>query len=230
VVDQATARLREAILAGRYGSGHRLVERALATELGISTIAVREVLARLVEDGLVERRPHRGAVVAAITPDGARDLMRVRAALEVLAAELCIANWSEQAHNQAQDLVDRMGVAASAGDALALHHLDTEFHELFCRVADSETLTSLVARLRIQVVRALRETMLSIPMDQLHGIAKLHQAWLDAVASRDAQAATAVVSAHIDGSCEALVRHLERAAPPEAVAATPTLRRSRKSR
>ena len=69
VTADAAAHLRDAIRTGRFAPGARIVERPVAQELGISAIAVRDALARLTQEGWVERLP--GSRALRITPDGA---------------------------------------------------------------------------------------------------------------------------------------------------------------
>ena len=85
---ELTARLRAAILAGRFRPGDRLVEATLARELGISRIPVREALRVLAGEGLVELRPRRGAVIAPLSHRAACEMIEVRASLEGLNARL----------------------------------------------------------------------------------------------------------------------------------------------
>ncbi|MBB5747082.1 GntR family transcriptional regulator [Brevundimonas variabilis] len=46
--------------AGRFGWGHPLVATSLANELGLSPTPVREALAHLAGEGIIEHRPGRG--------------------------------------------------------------------------------------------------------------------------------------------------------------------------
>ncbi|MDR7387692.1 MAG: GntR family transcriptional regulator, partial [Armatimonadota bacterium] len=49
--------LRRAVLEGRLVPGQRLVETELARMLGVGRAAVRTALARLEQEGVVERSP-----------------------------------------------------------------------------------------------------------------------------------------------------------------------------
>jgi DNA-binding GntR family transcriptional regulator len=77
-----TRKLREAILDLRFKPGEHLVERMLCEETGVSRSCLREALRHLESEGLVERVGGRGLVVASISPDEARQIYEVRAALE----------------------------------------------------------------------------------------------------------------------------------------------------
>ncbi|WP_043367194.1 GntR family transcriptional regulator, partial [Cupriavidus sp. WS] len=83
-----TDTLRQRILAGEYNQGDRLVENKLSTELGVSRIPVREALRALAAEGLVRIEPRRGASVATLSPNIAKEMVEVRATLEGLNAKL----------------------------------------------------------------------------------------------------------------------------------------------
>ncbi len=80
--------LRRRILGGQYDPGERLVENTLSQELGVSRIPVREALRALAAEGLVKIEPRRGASVARLSPNIAREMVEVRATLEGLNAKL----------------------------------------------------------------------------------------------------------------------------------------------
>src|SRR5258706_1261440 len=80
--DQVVAELRQAILSGRLKPGERLVEGRLADELGVSRNPVREAIRALASEGLIEVTAGRGACVAKISDQEARETIEVRALLE----------------------------------------------------------------------------------------------------------------------------------------------------
>ena len=84
-------RLREDIWAGRLEPGSRLVESDLTARFAVSRGPVREGLRRLSADGLIEHRPHRGAVVRRLTEREIRELFLIRIEMEALAARLAAA-------------------------------------------------------------------------------------------------------------------------------------------
>src|SRR3954462_13104423 len=74
--------LRERILRGDYPEGEPLRQDALADELGVSRIPVREALRQLEAEGLVTFNPHRGAVVSSLSLDEIVELFELRADIE----------------------------------------------------------------------------------------------------------------------------------------------------
>src|SRR5271169_6349962 len=83
-----TPPLREDILAGRLQPGSRLIESDLTARFAVSRGPVREGLRRLSADGLIEHRPHRGAVVRRLAEREIRELFLIRIEMEALAARL----------------------------------------------------------------------------------------------------------------------------------------------
>src|ERR1051326_6945636 len=82
--DLVTERIRNAILAGRYKPGERLVEDRLAADFKVSRNPVREALRSLASEGLVAVTPRRGAAVAVFGAAEGREMIEVRAMLEGL--------------------------------------------------------------------------------------------------------------------------------------------------
>src|ERR1700721_4109358 len=80
--DQGVTELRQAILSGRLKPGERLVEGRLADELGVSRNPVREAIRVLASEGLIEVTARRGAAVATMTEQEARETIELRALLE----------------------------------------------------------------------------------------------------------------------------------------------------
>ncbi|MGN6780100.1 MAG: GntR family transcriptional regulator [Marmoricola sp.] len=80
--DRVTEELRRAMFAGELDPGTPLREVALAESLQVSRSTVREALAGLVAEGLVDRVPHKGTVVRALDADASSDVCRARLALE----------------------------------------------------------------------------------------------------------------------------------------------------
>jgi DNA-binding GntR family transcriptional regulator len=185
VVEGVVVAVREAITEGRYRPGEHLVERRVAAELGVSTIAVREAFSQLAEEGLVERRPRRGTHVTAMSYAALRDITRVRIAIEELVVELAIENWSSEAREDVQSIVDKMVAAVRRRDSDELFDLDNQFHEKFWQIAASETLLELAANLRGRIRRFLLAADKSLRPDELEVMIAAHQSWLDAVDSGD---------------------------------------------
>ena len=90
LADQVKERLLEDILSGRHAPDSRIVETAVAKELGTSQAPVREALRGLEALGVVEITPFRGARVRRPSRRDIIEAYAVRTSLEVLAARLAV--------------------------------------------------------------------------------------------------------------------------------------------
>jgi DNA-binding GntR family transcriptional regulator len=103
-----TERLRSAILAGRLPPGERLQQDDLAQQLRVSRMPVREALRTLHTEGLVELRPHRGAVVISLRPEDIAEVFEIRAMLEGRAAALAAPHLTEATRQRLRQIFDEM--------------------------------------------------------------------------------------------------------------------------
>ncbi len=83
--EYAADQIRAAIIKGLFRPGDRLIEKNLTEQLNISRHPIREALRRLNQEGLVDVRPNRGAVVAKLDPASILEVYAIRSALGELA-------------------------------------------------------------------------------------------------------------------------------------------------
>src|SRR5690606_9613246 len=117
-----------AIVSGELHPGARLVEADLVRSLGASRPVVRAALARLQQEGLVEREPHRGARVRTVSVEEAVEILQCRAALEALAARRAAVNASAEDIAALRDIHDEMRHRIAAGDLLGYSDCNARFH------------------------------------------------------------------------------------------------------
>ena len=84
---QAYAQLRHEIMTCTLSPGQVVSERELARQYEVSKTPIREALSQVCHDGLMQRLPGRGYMVAPITIKDIRDLFDLRLILEMTAAE-----------------------------------------------------------------------------------------------------------------------------------------------
>lgn len=84
------SKLRERILVGGLLPGATLNQEALADELGVSRMPIRQALKRLQAEGLVERQQNRRVSVSSLSREELEDIFDMRIALEPLALSLAI--------------------------------------------------------------------------------------------------------------------------------------------
>ncbi|MFZ4530642.1 MAG: GntR family transcriptional regulator [Alsobacter sp.] len=189
----AYACIRQAIVEGRLTTGRRLPEAEMASWLGISRTPLRQALARLELDGLVETLPRAGLVIASLDEDAVAELYGMREVLEGTAAGLAAQSATER------DIDRLVQLAASAapapGDGVALYRLNRAFHEAIYVAAHNRYLLKTLQALHDSLA-LLGPTTLTAPgrPDAARGE---HERIVAAIVARDAGAAETAARAHI---------------------------------
>jgi DNA-binding FadR family transcriptional regulator len=208
--ERIAARLAADIRAGRLAPGERLPsERELARRLAVGRASVREALAALALEGVLETRPGSGSFVAAAARErldgdaaGAADaspseLLEARLLLEPRVARLAARAGRPDA--EAERLLDAM--EASPGDRAAWNDADRRFHQRIAALAGNAVLLALADRIAVlmdqRLWQRLRDQSVAEP-----GRARIHTAEhrliYQAVVDRDGDAAEFHASRHLE--------------------------------
>lgn len=204
--------LRRSILSGALLPGAPLVERDLATSLGVSKTPVREAIKTLVAKGLVEVSPYKGAVVRRVDPSFAENVYAVRMMLEPSAARLAAqrvrdreADALEAVREAAQALDQAQDVGASRQFSLLAAH-NRAFHQALAIASGNPVLLGVLAELQDQT--ALVATQGWRRMETWQEEAGEHRAILIAVESGDDSTAASNMLQHIERALAGLRRRL----------------------
>lgn len=191
----ATERIRAAIVGGDLKLGESLSEEKLAVSLGISRTPVREALATLNVQGLVNILPQRGSFVFRPTEADVQELCEFRALAEARAMWLAHARDKEGTIAGLRAAQGRMVEAHAAGDYRASAAADAAFHDALLRGAGNRFLLQAydIVSGRISAVRS----MLLDPEDIWRFSAMEHEDIMQAFASSDLLLAEAALSTHI---------------------------------
>jgi DNA-binding GntR family transcriptional regulator len=144
LTDQAYAELRHRIITGAMPPGSEMSELELADELSMSKTPVREALARLGIEGLVEAFPRRGYRVTAVTIKDMNDLFAVRSMLEGTAGALAAVNLTEAELDRLDALADASYVRGENASVASFVKTNEDFHSAIARAARNPRLFSLV--------------------------------------------------------------------------------------
>jgi len=187
--------IEEEIATGVLLPGVRLDEAELAARYGVSRTPVREALRVLVGEGLIETRPHRGSVVARITPQRLVEMFEVMAEIEAMCARLAARRMTvpelaalQAAHEACRD-------AARADDSDAYFYANEGFHYAIYAGSHNLFLAEQAAALQ-RKLRPYRRLQLRVRGRVRHSFAE-HQAIVDALAAGDAETAAARVQRHV---------------------------------
>ena len=198
--------LRQAIMSGRFAPGARLIERELCESLGVSRTSVREALRKLEAEKLVRSVPHKGPIVAVISPQEASELYALRGLLEGFAAQEFARLASDAAIAQFGEAAKELRTQATAQDQAGVLKAKTALYEVLLdncgNALVKEVLNSLYSR-----VNLLRATSLMHPdrlPSSLREIDKLYKA----LKARDADEAQALARLHVANAEKAAMRML----------------------
>jgi len=193
------------ILNGEFPPGSTLPEIPLSQRFDTSRGTVREALRALADLGLVEIRPHRGADVAQLSPQRAREIYSLRAVLESFAAKLALTEGRIHAHEEAmiKQAFDRMQLCALTGDVFALIEADMEFHWAICAPCGHEILLDCLRGLQIRTRQFIFYTKF-LEAD-VESEVKAHTPLLRAILSGEADRAESAVREHITSAGERLL-------------------------
>jgi DNA-binding GntR family transcriptional regulator len=197
--ERALEALRSAITSGQYRPGDHLGEVELATHLGVSRGTVREALRHLQQEGLVTAGNRNMLRVSTISAKEVRELFRVRAALEGLAAAEIIASPERDA------AVDALHVALSRigdadGDFAQSLEADLGFHLLLCQLSGNSMLVEswrhLEGRIRVTIMNCETvDTPSMMARDR-------HVPIVEAISRGDVAAAMSVVERHMAAAAD----------------------------
>jgi DNA-binding GntR family transcriptional regulator len=136
--------LRERILDGTYGPGHRLVIDAIARELEVSPMPVREAIRRLEAEGWVIYRANQGAQVAPVAESLWAEVMATLAVLEGYATALAAPRLSAQDLKQMRKLNTEMSEALEELDLPQVAARNQAFHAVIHARCPNEHLRRLI--------------------------------------------------------------------------------------
>ncbi|KSV74759.1 MULTISPECIES: GntR family transcriptional regulator [unclassified Sinorhizobium] len=185
--------LKRAILDQALSPGSKLPEDSIGERLGVSRTLVREALVRLSEEGLVELRPNRGAVVARPTLEEGRNLFLTRMALERLVVETLSGKLTNE---QIGILSSHIAAEEAAKKERAPSiRLAGEFHTLLAQMTNNASLIRYVNELvaRSSLILALYGR----PHSSECAVSE-HQELLDKLIAGKTDEAAALMAHHLD--------------------------------
>ena len=187
-------RLRSDVLAGVFSAGELLYETGLTDRYGVSRTPLREALARLEQDGLLERAS-RGYRVRSGTPQDVLDIYQARTALESVAASNAAARRSAL---ELARLAELTKAARQSTDPATERSHNAAWHELVWEAGHNPTVRDLLVRLtdQLRIYDGRREEQVS----DLHATRDEHAAVLAAVRSGDGEAAARAMNGHLSRS------------------------------
>lgn len=221
IVQQVEEQIRQLIESGQYKPGEKLpAEMDLCQRLGVGRGTIREAFRLLQARGYVEIKPGRGAFAAERLPSedmGAvewlvqneqelRDSIEIRQALEPTAARHMAERGTDQAIQELKVLHSRFLDAIQEEDSVRIGQLDEAFHSAIVEGSGNHLLISINQQV-CQGIKPFRSKTFQIRQN-IQNAVRPHTRILQAIVSRDGQAAEREMRAHLDKVQEDLLSNI----------------------
>ena len=226
--DRAYEHIRKRILSGEYRPGQHLNAKALATEIDVSATPVRDALRQLEADGLVTIHARQGARVNAMGLKEFRELCELRLLLETHTAWLAAHRRSDTELREMEIALDDMRqlteqlVAGTIPDEARLlaemANADAQFHIAIMTAAKNDLIRAEILRLHLVNRVIARSTSAAggrvvgdaSDAEHLREVLATHEAILEAIRRRDADAAKAAMERSLQDIIEQTLRIMAR--------------------
>jgi len=181
---------------GELRPGSWLREADLAARLGLSRTPVREALKQLEAEGVIEHRPHQGSVVAQLDYGATVELYFLREILEGAAARLAAIHATDTEIEILRQMVEEDRNLLDQPEELTRRN--KLFHQRVYRASRNRFLIRALDNMRTTMVlgttleRGARTTTATAIED--------HGNLIDAIASRNPDAAEEVARSHVRGA------------------------------
>jgi len=191
--DQVFESLHSAIVTLELPPGRRVSEAEIAKSLNVSRQPVRDAFYRLSELGFLRIRPQRATTITCISEQALRDARFIRVALEAECLRSAAERLTDADIPVLEDLLTQQQKAVAAGERLAFHLLDDQFHRTICDIAGHPVAWNLI---RDQKVHLDRVRYLSLSSGAFCAFGD-HREILDSLIARDADRAEARLRIHL---------------------------------
>ena len=205
--DDLRVQLADEIVRGIFAPGDALDESGLAARYGVSRTPVREALRQLSSSGLVEIRPHRGAIVTRPSEARLMEMFVVMAELESLCAGLAAEAMSLLERRELERLHRALGELVKSGDPTRYAEANERFHSAIYAGAHNGYLSELTLATRARLAPFRRAQFsrigrLALSFDE-------HDRVVEAILRGDRDLATRAMREHIGTVKEAFDRYIE---------------------
>lgn len=188
-------KLYTAILEHRIPPGTKLAEGRLAAIFSVNRARIREVLARLAHDLVVELVPHQGAYVAKPTVQEARDVFEARRLIEPFTVRKLISTLTDRKKTRLLQHLAREEEARRQEDQPSIIRLSGEFHVLLAELVENSALLRTTRELSTQTCLIISlysaSTTLSCRADE-------HARIVQAITEENEKSAVELILHHLD--------------------------------
>lgn len=188
--------VRDAIIRGDLVPNQRLIESDISAQYGASRSAVRDALAKLAVEGLVERVPNRGARVRCVAITEAVEIIEVRSAVESLCIRKVAERITESEIRELHAMGLEMSQSVDAGQLERYSAVNKRLHRRIVEISGQATAAATIERLRAQSVR--HQFRLAMQPGRAAVSLPEHLAIIDSIGRRDIEGAVRHMETHME--------------------------------
>jgi DNA-binding GntR family transcriptional regulator len=144
--------------SGHLGTGERLVEAEIASQLGVSRVPVRQALLQLVAEGYLVSTP-RGYRVPELSVQDIQDVFELRLLLEPRAAGLAARDITKAQVRELEFAIADAAAAHASGDAARFFEAVQRFRGTWLGAVRNSRLAASITRYADQVLLVRRATL-----------------------------------------------------------------------
>ncbi|GAA5157468.1 MULTISPECIES: GntR family transcriptional regulator [Amycolatopsis] len=196
LADQLYRILCDRIVTGVFAPGSRLDPQVIAQEFGVSRTPVRDALARLEHDQLIETRPRSGTFVARPGVQDVREVCQLRKGIEWVATGLATELMPDSLIADLRAEAVEALSALDKGDFEPFFASDFRIHREIVAATGNERLVR--ARGSVEPFVAWLRILGATGPHRARGSTERHLQILDAMAARNAAAAQEAAAVHLD--------------------------------
>jgi len=196
------------IIRGEFQDGEQLRQDAIAADLAVSRIPVREALRQLEAEGLIKIVAHRGAVVSSLSSSEIEELFDIRALLECEVLRVSIPRLTAPDFEKAEAILEAFDEALlPKGDISSWGRLNSQFHATLYSRANRPRFMTIIRQINNH---GERYTRLQLYLTQAFERAKReHRQLLNLSRQREVEAACKLLQQHIHTAGQTLKESLQ---------------------
>ena len=192
--DYAFRVIKDNIVSLDLKPGTLVSENEIAMELGISRTPVREAIIDLAKASVISILPQRGSYVALIDPKMVEESRFLRHVLDRAVIKVACERATKEDLAVLEENVHLQEFYLEKDNPSKIYELDNEFHQLIYKAADKATIYDMRSTMMIHFDRV---RTLSVATVKDMKIVSDHRKMLEAIESKDLDAAVAMVDKHL---------------------------------
>jgi DNA-binding GntR family transcriptional regulator len=207
--DQISQQIKDLILTNQMQPGEQIIIDKLAEELGVSHTPVREALAMLERDGLVELSSYQNPRVATVTVKDVRDVYEMRIMAESWAVERAAVNLADDEIDHIEHLLEEARKEAEKHNYVPHLKVDLLLHETILQSSQNDLFWTMAQRIHERSIHVRSLVEARGTNRDIQGIIDEHYLIVRALRAHDPAQARKSMIAHLEAGYQRTLQVLD---------------------